>query len=265
MAEVKWIKIVTDVFDDQKIRFIETLPNGDAIVVIWFKLLCLAGKSNANGFLMMTDKIAYTDEILASVFDRDIKLIQLSLSTFQKLDMIEIIDNKIYLSNWEKHQSAEKLSEIREQGRIRQAKRREKLKSNANSVTLALPERDCNIDVTQQNKKENIDKETDSIPPIFPKGIDARFSKFWDAYPKKVGKGAAEKAFKKYKPDDCLLDKMLSALSAQKKSDQWQKEGGQFVPYPTTWLNQKRWEDEAECSSVQGNSDYDSWGGIRRL
>ena len=68
------------------------------------------------------------------------------------------------------------------------------------------------------------------------------FDAFWSAYPKKVGKGAAEKAFSKLSP--ALLPQMLSAIDTQKKSDQWKKDGGQFIPNPTTWLNQRRWEDE---------------------
>lgn len=68
------------------------------------------------------------------------------------------------------------------------------------------------------------------------------FDAFWSAYPKKVGKGAAEKAFSKLSP--ALLPQMLSAIDTQKKSDQWKKDGGQFIPNPATWLNQRRWEDE---------------------
>lgn len=95
--------------------------------------------------------------------------------------------------------------------------------------------------------KESKGKESkENIPPISPMGIDARFEKLWQAYPKKIGKGAAEKAFKKYKPDDGLLERMLSALSAQKRSEQWSKDGGKFIPYPATWLNQRRWEDSPE-------------------
>ena len=76
--EVKWIKIVTNIFDDEKVRYIESLPNGDESIVIWFRILCLAGKSNSGGLLMMTDRIAYTDEMLASIFQRDIKSVQLA-------------------------------------------------------------------------------------------------------------------------------------------------------------------------------------------
>ena len=68
---------------------------------------------------------------------------------------------------------------------------------------------------------------------------------FWNAYPKKKSKADAEKAFKKLKPDERLLDIMLSTLEEQKRSTDWQRDKGQFIPYPATWLNGRRWEDEA--------------------
>jgi len=73
--------------------------------------------------------------------------------------------------------------------------------------------------------------------------MERRFDSFWKAYPKKVGKGAAEKSFAKYKPDDALTETMIRAITAQKQSRQW-KEG--YIPNPATWLNQKRWLDEME-------------------
>lgn len=161
MSDVKWIKILTDVFDDQKIRFIETMPNGDEIIVIWFKLICLAGKSNCNGFLMMTDRIAYTEEMLSSIFNRDIKLIQLAIGTFEKLDMVEVINDAIYITNWEKHQNAEKLTLMREQNKVRQLRYREnkRLNSNANTVIPPLLERNSNAtDIDIDIDKEYIDK-----------------------------------------------------------------------------------------------------------
>ena len=71
-----------------------------------------------------------------------------------------------------------------------------------------------------------------------------RFDAFWNAYPKKVGRGAAEKAFKKIKPSGDLLQKMLDAVEQQRQSDQWRRDNGQYIPNPATWLNQTRWEDE---------------------
>ena len=72
----------------------------------------------------------------------------------------------------------------------------------------------------------------------------AGFDSFWQAYPNKKAKPAALKAFSKLKPDTALLAEMLKAIEVQKQSAQWQKDNGQFIPMPSTWLNQRRWEDE---------------------
>ena len=102
---------------------------------------------------------------------------------------------------------------------------------------------------TQYNTKEYNTKEfiTKDIPPISPKGktdCSDLFNRFWDAYPKHIAKQSAVKAFEKLKPDEKLLEAMLKAIARQKESKQWEKDGGAFIPYPATWLNQRRWEDE---------------------
>ena len=102
---------------------------------------------------------------------------------------------------------------------------------------------------TQYNTKEYNTKEfiTKDIPPISPKGgkdCSDLFNQFWSAYPKHIAKQSAVKAFEKLKPDEKLLEAMLKAIESQKGSKQWEKDGGAFIPYPATWLNQRRWEDE---------------------
>lgn len=109
MADVKWIKITTDVFDDEKILLIESLPEADSIIVIWFKLLCLAGKQNNSGVFLMGDKIAYTDKMLATIFRRKESTVQLALQTFEQFGMIELIDGVITIPNWGKHQNLDQL------------------------------------------------------------------------------------------------------------------------------------------------------------
>lgn len=87
----------------------------------------------------------------------------------------------------------------------------------------------------------------DNIPPIVPRGdVDAMFDRFWLAYPRRVGKSAARKAFEKIKPSEELLATILDAVAVQSQSDQWKREGGQYIPHPSTWLNQGRWEDEVQ-------------------
>jgi len=85
--------------------------------------------------------------------------------------------------------------------------------------------------------------------PKPPKGADGRFEAFWKAYPKKIGKDAAHKAFEKRKPNDALVTQMIRAIRVQCESDAWKKDGGQFIPHPATWLNQGRWQDETQVDA----------------
>ena len=110
-----------------------------------------------------------------------------------------------------------------------------------------------------ETKKADTDTDTDTDtvtdtvtvinnPPYSPpKGNDAqekRFAEFWQAYPKKVGKKAALASWKRLRPDAALFDNIMQAVTAAKHSEQWNREGGRFIPNPATWINQGRWEDE---------------------
>ncbi|VNW02866.1 gp19 [Streptococcus pneumoniae] len=148
MSEIKWIKITTDIFDDEKICLIDALPDPDAILVIWFKILTLAGKHNSNGLLMMTDKVHYTDEMLATIFRRPLNTVRMAIGVFEQFGMIEIIDGIISLPNWEKHQNVDGMEKIKEQTRNRVAKYRKKQKN------LALGNVTCNVTVTDGNALE---------------------------------------------------------------------------------------------------------------
>ena len=114
MAEIKWIKIVTDIFDDEKILLIETLPEADSIIVIWFKLLCLAGKQNNHGVFVMGNGIPYTDKMLATIFRRSEEIINTALQTFEQFGMIEVVENAITIPNWGKHQNLDKIESKKE-------------------------------------------------------------------------------------------------------------------------------------------------------
>lgn len=163
MAEVKWIKIVTDIFDDEKMLLIDGLPEHDAIIVIWFKLLCLAGKQNNGGVFMISDKIAYTDEMLATIFHRPLNTVRLALKTFEKYGMIEIIDDTITIPNWSKHQTLDAYERKKENDRLRQARKREEQraliaeKSSDSRVTVA----DASRDVTQVESEEDTERDSE--------------------------------------------------------------------------------------------------------
>lgn len=129
MAEIKWIKITTSIFDDEAIKIIEQMPEGDAILIIWFKLLIQAGIINDSGLVYFKKDIPYTEDMLAIVFHKPITLIRLALTTFEKFGMIEIADNQsILIRNWEKHQNVSGMEQVREYNRLAKRKQRQKAK-----------------------------------------------------------------------------------------------------------------------------------------
>ena len=80
------------------------------------------------------------------------------------------------------------------------------------------------------------------------------FEQFWKAYPRRKGKGAAQRAWDRIKPDGQLFSQILAAIEQQKQGEDWLKENGRFIPHPTTWLNQERWLDEMDAN--EGRSEW---------
>lgn len=167
MADVKWIKLSTGVFDNRKIKQIEKMPEGDALIVIWFKLLVLAGNINDGGAVWFTEEIPYTEQLLATEFGKPLTIIQLALSTFRKFGMIEIVDDVIHVSNWEKYQNIEGMERIREQTRLRNIAYRERKRLEVKGRDVTVTSRDA-TDI-EEDKDRDIEKDNgggmDAAPP----------------------------------------------------------------------------------------------------
>src|SRR5690606_23753905 len=161
MSEVKWIKLNTHMFEDEKIRIIEQMPDGDTILIIWIKLLSQAGKTNASGYIFLNENIPYTDEMLSTIFQRPLSTVRLALTTFKNFGMIHIDEQSfISISNWEKHQNVASLEKIREDTRKRVQKHRQKQK--------LLGGKGVTEDVTLRNavrsKKEEEEEDIYNVP-----------------------------------------------------------------------------------------------------
>lgn len=192
MAEIKWIKITTNMFEDEKIDFIESLPEGDAVLVIWIKLLTLAGKVNDKGRIYLTEEIAFTDDMLAHRFRRSASVVKMALQTLEKLKMITILeDGFMKITNWEKHQNVDGMEKIREQTRKRVAKHREKKALEQKHQEDKSSNVTGNVTVTQSNATdEEIDEETDEETDI-DEEIDDRagiYAKFIESFNKMTKK-----------------------------------------------------------------------------
>ena len=247
MADVKWIKITTDIFDDEKILLIESLPESDAIIVIWFKLLCLAGKMNNSGVFVMNNRIAYTDQMLATIFRKKEATVKLALSTFEKFGMIEIVNGVITIPNWDKHQSLDAYERKKKRDRNYQADRRAKQRalvgessdksSDTSSDKSSDTSSDKSSDVAPLEEDIDIDKDIYNNNCAFDNAhctnnkptktqINAFFESVWKLYPVKKGKGQVSDA-KKAKLYSVGYDELCRAIERYKaeleKDADWRK------------------------------------------
>lgn len=165
MAEVKWIKIATDIFDDEKILLIEGLPDAYAIITVWFKLLCLAGKKNNGGVFLMNDKIPYTDKMLATIFRMNESTVKLALNAFEQFKMIEIVEGIITIPNWNKHQTLDAYERKKERDRLYQEERRAKQRALIEKSSDKSSERTSYVAVSDIDKEEDKEKDNNIYVP----------------------------------------------------------------------------------------------------
>lgn len=168
MSDVKWIKLQVDIFDNRKIKQIRKLPEGTDICLMWFQLMCLAGQINNYGQVYITQDIPYTVETLATEFDMPLQTVKLGLKVFEQFGMIEVIDNILKLSSWERYQSLESRDKYREYQRNyhREYRAKQKALANPDNVNndvnvLRKGLRKCDVN-TQEERRKNKEKEEES-------------------------------------------------------------------------------------------------------
>ena len=146
MADVKWVKITTDMFNNRKIKYLRTLPDGDGIVLVWIMLLTMAGRCNSGGMIFLTENIPYTTKMLADELDFEENTVVLALKALQNLGMIFFDGEYFSISNWEKYQNIDGLEKIKEQNRLRKQRQRNQKKLVEDSGHALS--RDCHVTVT---------------------------------------------------------------------------------------------------------------------
>ena len=222
MADVKWIKIVTDIFDDEKILLIESMPEHDAIIVIWFKLLCLAGKMNNGGVFIMNNKIPYTEEMLATIFRRPLNTVRLALNTFEQFGMIERVENVITIPNWSKHQTLDQLEERKEYMRKYMQKYREKQKQiacNVNGKVNSKSNSKANVNSLDIDIEEDIDIDIEKNKTIPYQEIADLYNSICKSYPRLTKLSDARKKAIKARLNTYALDDFKTLFQMAEESD----------------------------------------------
>ncbi|EOC0750376.1 phage replisome organizer N-terminal domain-containing protein [Listeria monocytogenes] len=182
MSGIQWIKLSVNMFDDEKIKLLEKMPEGNQMLIVWIRLLALAGKTNDKGRIYLNENVPYTEDMLATLFNRDVGIIRVTLHTLQSFGMIQKTENGlIEIENWEKHQNVDGMERVREQTRKRVEKHREAMRQNRIASGDSKGNKECNVTssvtVTQSNAID-IDKELDK--DINNNNRDLNFKDFWE-------------------------------------------------------------------------------------
>jgi predicted phage replisome organizer len=171
MADVKWIKLTTDMFDNRKIKHLRRLPDGNNIVLLWVMLLTMAGRCNAGGMIFLTENIPYTTKMLADELDFEETTVELGIQALDQLNMIVSKNGFFSIAGWEEYQNADRLAELRAKDRERKRLKRADAKAlledstecprNFRGTSTDCPHTDIDKDL-------DIDKEKDlsiTTPP----------------------------------------------------------------------------------------------------
>ena len=224
-GDVKWIKVSTGIFDDEKILMIESMPGGYEILAVWFKLLVLAGKQNNSGVFMI-GKIPCTTKLLASVFRMKESTVKNAIDVFCDMEMVDIVDGVITIPKWGKHQSLDGVRKKREAQREYMREYRKKQK-NVIRRTEENPQEEEEPEPEEKPEDENQAKheEKKKAGPTDAE-INAFFDSVWKLYPVKKGKGQVSTTQRK-KLFRVGYDAMESAISRYmkelEKDSAWRK------------------------------------------
>lgn len=232
MADVKWIKITTDMFDNRKIKHLRRLPDGNNIVLIWVMLLTMAGRCNSGGMIFLTENIPYTPKMLADELDFEENTVRLALEALERLGMVVMSNGCFTIAGWSEHQNIDGMDKIRESKRLAQARWRAKQKA-------LLPAVDSTVDSTVDGERISVDDAEEDIEEereeekerdkIDYKGIVAAFNSICVSFPSvKALSDARKKAIKArmntYSLDDfkTLFEKAeASSFLKGKNSSNW--------------------------------------------
>ena len=164
--------------------------------------------------------------------------------TSAELVIIYEVDGKPFLQmkTWERHQ------QIRAKKSKYPSPESGSIKSDSICKQMIADDSRCPRNPIQS------ESESESNPKDARAGMDEAFSAFWASYPRHTNKKAAQQAFQRLNPNDALMQTILAAIEKQKRSQQWTKDGGQYIPHPATWLNGQRWNDEMPTAAAAGKT-----------
>lgn len=250
MAEKRfyWLKLQEDFFRQREIKKLRQIAGGDTYVIIYLKFLLLALKTDGKLFYEGIEE-DFASEMALEIDEAEENVAVTVNFLISKGILLSTSPSEYELTTCPEMAGSETDSARRMRlMRNRQSSQCDALPSHCSDVCEKVQKCDSIRD------REDIEKETDTdkTPAAKPPVVAVDFEKFWSAYPKKVGKQTARKAFSRVKVP---VETLLTAVERQKCSTQWSRDNGQYIPNPATWLNQGRWEDELNTVPTASRND----------
>lgn len=222
MADVKWIKLTTDMFDNRKIKHLRKLPDGDSVVLIWVMLLTMAGRCNANGMIFLTENIPYTPKMLADELDFEENTVRMALDALAKLNMIVTDGDFFSIAGWEEYQNIEGMDRIREQNRIRKQRQREREKNllqDSHVMSRDSHATDIEEEKEEEKEKENLIVSKDTIRCTDIQRVIDSWNSLGLSKIKKIVEGTDRYNWLRKRIKDYGIDEVLRAIDNVKKSE----------------------------------------------
>ena len=258
-----WLKLPKDFFKRHDVKYIESLPEGHRIILVYLQLM--VESIDHEGELRFSPKISYTDEMLASVLGIEVDVLKMSMKVLKDLELVKVSKNGTIILEKVKNmvgfetEWARKKKEYRD--RLKQGQTEDNLETMSETMSgqsqdnvLPLSDKSKSKSKSKSIKETISEKSSVEIMPIVGEVLpedEKMFLEFWAAYPKKVDKKGSERAFKNIKKLKSVFPEIMSALEIQKQSEQWSKNNGQFIPNPTTYIHQERWTTVTETDEIQ--------------
>lgn len=261
----------SDFLSDEKLRECSAESVG-----VYIMLMCLLHKQEEYGVILLKQKDKQNENnILNFAFKLskhlpyDVDVINRALEELIEFDVIQLGgDNGDRLSQKRMVKDAQLSQKRAEAGKKGGTARVKKNSSVASDFAQAKTQANSENEIESENEINNINNNTkkNSKSDAQKERVKKQFAEFWSEYPRKVAKAKAEKAWESVKPTDEVFEKIMQAVRRQKTSEQWRKDNGQYIPHPTTWLNQRRWEDEIDIlsSSPEGGMTNGELGAVDR-
>lgn len=244
-----YLKVKDNFYESEEMIILQNMPDGYLYSDILMKLYLRSLKN--NGKLMFKDVIPYTPSALAQVVRHQVGTVEKALKIFQDLGLIEVLDNgAIYMLDIQNFIGRSSTEADRK--RLYRAEIQKEVKMLGQMSDKTPPEIEIELekDINNIYGQDELDQ-LGSKKEIW----EQQFEEFYKKYPKKVKKQDVKKWFRKNQPSNELFSFMINKLEQFRGSTDWQKDGGSYIPYPSTWLKQKRWEDE-EIQKTQQNKLY---------